>query len=396
LVEVAQRFFVSYTGVDVRWAEWVAWTLEAAGHEALIQAWDFGPGSHFVGEMQKALAGDRRTVAVASTAYLTSVFATEEWQAVWAADPVGARRLLLVVRVEDCDRPGLLRQVVSVDLFGVGEQAARDRLLDAITLGRRKPLVAPGFPAPVDEGVTSPGAAGSAGAAPVFPVDLPAVWNVPPRLARFVGREALLAEVAEELAARGVAGVCAVQGTGGMGKTALAVEYAHRHKDDFDVVWWVPAADAELVAGHVGALGVALGLAEGADWPAVAAEVRHQRRRWLVVLDNVDAWDLVPPFRPSDPRGRLLVTSRLTGLDGAGGAVEVGEFTPAEAVALLAVRVRGIDPRVAGRIVEMLGWLPLAVEQAAGYLRQTGMPPAEYAAAGGELARGHAAAWAGG
>jgi len=104
----------------------------------------------------------------------------------------------------------------------------------------------------------------------------------------------------------------------------------------------------------------------------------------------------VPPFRPSDPRGRLLVTSRFAGLDGAGGAVEVGEFTPAEAVALLAVRVRGIDPRVAGRIVEMLGWLPLAVEQAAGYLRQTGMPPAEYAAAGGELARGHAAAWAGG
>ncbi|MCK9898327.1 toll/interleukin-1 receptor domain-containing protein [Frankia sp. AgB32] len=44
-----QCFFVSYTGVDVGWAEWVAWTLEAAGHDALIQAWDFGPGSHFVG-----------------------------------------------------------------------------------------------------------------------------------------------------------------------------------------------------------------------------------------------------------------------------------------------------------------------------------------------------------
>jgi hypothetical protein len=45
-----QRFFVSYTGVDVEWAEWVAWTLEAEGHEALVQAWDLGPGSHFVGE----------------------------------------------------------------------------------------------------------------------------------------------------------------------------------------------------------------------------------------------------------------------------------------------------------------------------------------------------------
>ncbi|WP_307874237.1 FxSxx-COOH system tetratricopeptide repeat protein [Frankia sp. AgW1.1] len=379
LVEVTQRFFVSYTGVDVRWAEWVAWTLEAAGHEALIQAWDFGPGSHFVGEMQKALGGDRRTVAVVSAAYLASVFGTEEWQAVWAADPAGARRLLLVVRVEDCERPGLLRQVVSVDVFGVDEDVARDRLLAVIVLGRRKPVVAPGFPVSEDRG-RSAGAVGSAGVAPVFPVDLPAVWNVPPRLARFVGREVLLAGVVEELAARGVAAVCAVQGAGGMGKTALAVEYAHRHMDDFDVVWWVPGQNAELAAGQVAALGVALGLGEGADWVAVAGQLRRLGARWLVVVDNVEEWEVVTAFRPSDPRGRLLVTSRLTGLDGAGGAVEVGEFSAAEAVALLAARVPGIGLEAAGRIVALLGFLPLAVEQAAGYLRQTGMPAVEYAA----------------
>ncbi|WP_007506793.1 FxSxx-COOH system tetratricopeptide repeat protein [Pseudofrankia saprophytica] len=380
-VDAQQRFFVSYTGVDVRWAEWVAWTFEAVGHEALIQAWDFGPGSHFVSEMQRSLSGGRRTVAVLSEAYLRSAFASEEWQAVWAADPDGAKRLLLVVRVEECARPGLLRQIVSVDLFGVDEQAARTRLLDAVALRRRKPAVAPRFPVSVDAGVTSVGVAvgGSAGAAPVFPMDLPGVWNVPPRLARFVGREALLAGMAEDLAAQGLTSVCAVQGAGGTGKTALAVEYAHRHKDEFEVVWWVPAQDADLVAGHIGALGVAIGLAEGADWPTVAAELRHQGHRWLLVLDNVDAWDLVTPFRPSDPRGRLLVTSRLAGLDGAGGAVEVGEFTSREAVALLAERVRGIDLEVAGRVVAVLGLLPLAVEQAAGYLRQTGMPPAEYA-----------------
>lgn len=63
-----QRFFVSYAGRDKDWAEWVAWTLEAAGHEVLIQAWDFGPGSHFVGEMQQALDGSRRTVVVLSAA----------------------------------------------------------------------------------------------------------------------------------------------------------------------------------------------------------------------------------------------------------------------------------------------------------------------------------------
>ncbi|WP_261561420.1 toll/interleukin-1 receptor domain-containing protein [Frankia tisae] len=142
----AQRFFVSYTSIDVKWAVWVAWTLEAAGHEALIQAWDFGPGSNFVDEMHRALSDDRRIVVVLSAAYLTSAFATTEWQAAWAADPAGTKRLLLVARVEDCERPGLLRPVVSVDLFGVDLDTARRRLLDAITPRRRKPGVEPAFP----------------------------------------------------------------------------------------------------------------------------------------------------------------------------------------------------------------------------------------------------------
>lgn len=193
----AQRFFVSYTGVDVGWAEWVAWTLEAAGHETLIQAWDFGPGSHFVGEMQRALSGDRRTVAVLSAAYLESAFASEEWQAVWAANPDGAKRLLLVVRVEDCERPGLLRLVVSVDLFDVDREVGRRRLLDAIKLGRRKPKTEPTYPATTGLG---PIAASAPFAPPVsfIPVVRSAYVEqvrqiAPPRL---VGREAELARLA--------------------------------------------------------------------------------------------------------------------------------------------------------------------------------------------------------
>jgi hypothetical protein len=77
------------------------------------------------------------------------------------------------------------------------------------------------------------------------------------------------------------------------------------------------------------------------------------------------------------------VTSRLAGLGGVGAAVEVAELAElarAEAVGLLAARVGGIDVGTAGRIAGLLGDLPLAVEQAAGYLTWTGMPPAEYAA----------------
>ncbi|WP_163550727.1 hypothetical protein [Candidatus Frankia nodulisporulans] len=58
--------------------------------------------------------------------------------------------------------------------------------------------------------------------------------------------------------------------------------------------------------------------------------------------------------------------------------MEVGDFSPAEAVELLAKRVAGIDATIAERIADLLGHLPLAIEQAVGYLRQSKMPPAEY------------------
>jgi hypothetical protein len=124
-------FFVSHAGADRAWAEWVAWHLEDAGYRTVVQAWDFGAGAHFVGEMHRAAERTRRTVAVLSRAYAASVFTAEEWQAAWAADPGGRGGRLLAVRVEDCDRPGLLRQLVCVDLFGVDQETARERLLAA-------------------------------------------------------------------------------------------------------------------------------------------------------------------------------------------------------------------------------------------------------------------------
>ena len=62
-------FFISYTRSDLRWAEWIGWVLEDDGFRVVMQAWDFGPGSHFVAEMHDAARSSSRTVAVLSAAY---------------------------------------------------------------------------------------------------------------------------------------------------------------------------------------------------------------------------------------------------------------------------------------------------------------------------------------
>ncbi len=138
-------FFISYTGNDRTWAEWIAWVLEEAGYSVVIQAWDFRTGSNFVLDMQKATQANR-TIAVFSSLYLQKPFPQSEWAAAFAQDPTSANRKLIPVRVEDCNSQGLLSQIVYVDVFNCDETEAHQRLLAAVKDGRMKPEQRPIFP----------------------------------------------------------------------------------------------------------------------------------------------------------------------------------------------------------------------------------------------------------
>src|SRR5205807_4794642 len=82
-------FFISYTGKDRAWAEWIAKQLEEAGYQTIIQAWDFRPGSNFVAAMDDAAKSAERTISVLSPAYLVSDYAFAEWAAAFRDDPKG-------------------------------------------------------------------------------------------------------------------------------------------------------------------------------------------------------------------------------------------------------------------------------------------------------------------
>ena len=139
-------FFISYTKADLPWAEWIAWQLEAAGYTTVIQAWDFRPGSNFVLEMDRASQEAEQTIAVLSPSYLDAAYTHPEWAHAFARDPKGEKSLLLPVRVLDCHLKGLLAQVVYIDLVGLDEEDAKNRLLAQVRSGRGKPQLKPLFP----------------------------------------------------------------------------------------------------------------------------------------------------------------------------------------------------------------------------------------------------------
>ena len=142
-------FFVSYSRSDRVWAEWIAWTLEAAGHRVLVQAWDMVPGTNWVFAVDKGIRLAERTIAVVSGAYLRSDWTRMEALGALRRDPLGRDGRLLVVRIERCRPEGPLGMIVRIDLFGLSEHDARRALLDGVTQatrGRAKPSGPVGFP----------------------------------------------------------------------------------------------------------------------------------------------------------------------------------------------------------------------------------------------------------
>jgi hypothetical protein len=229
LSETAQKkdFFVSYTGADSRWAEWIAWHLEANGYTVVIQAWDFRPGSNFVLDMDRAAALAERTIAVLSPRYHASKFTQPEWAAAFARDPTGEKGLLLPVQIEKSQLEGLLHQIVHVDLTGLGADQARERLVQGVRFERTKPSKEPSFPGVTSSAPPFPGESTRSGGA----ANGPLFFNLPRRNRNFTGRKNLLRPIHKGLKGKKPVAITAIHGLGGVGKTQLASEYAHEHAD---------------------------------------------------------------------------------------------------------------------------------------------------------------------
>jgi len=220
------------------------------------------------------------------------------------------------------------------------------------------------------------------------PVTALPVGSVMPLAANrlFVGRQADLMALAQSLIAGGttaIGQIAAATGLGGIGKTQLATEFAHRYGGYFPGgVFWLSFADAGAIPGEVARCGGAAGLGLKDDFDILPLEQQLQMvgAAWhgplprLLIFDNCEDESLLEAWRPKTGGCRALVTSRRMdwsphlGVD----ALLLGVLARGESLELLCKHRNdlAVDDGGLDAIAEELGDLPLALHLAGSFLRQ--------------------------
>ncbi|MFE4667156.1 FxSxx-COOH system tetratricopeptide repeat protein [Streptomyces sp. NPDC056716] len=360
--------FLSYVPEDQIWADWIIRVLGDAGFTVGDARSEDGTGAGIPlrDDTDAKVRGASRTIAVLSAAYQKSPQARAVWEAVAGADPMGSRRTLVPVRVSDVHLGHPFSDRTPIHLSNKTEAQARSallRALDARTVQDAHP-------------------ADASGTGPRFPGAEPPVWNVPMRNATFTGRGELLEHLRHRLAETGTATL--LHGMGGVGKTQLATEYGYRYRGYYDIVWWIEAEFGDLALRQYSELAPHLGLEERESISATADTVRDALRqgakhpRWLLIFDNATTPESIERLLVNTPGGHVLITTRNEGWAQIGERVEVDVFSRSESVEHLLNRVKAISTEDAARVADALGDLPLAVEQAAAWLNETGQDAGEY------------------
>jgi tetratricopeptide (TPR) repeat protein len=359
-------FFVSRRGSVKDVAQEVSDVLIDSGYTVIVQDYDIPLTDNFVLKMHEAIKSSRDLIVLLTRDYENSKWTRKEFSSFEAdAGQTSETRRIVILRCEDMTVRGLFAPNVYQDLVGVTDPVERKRRI--ISAARGESLAQKPPPRPFVE--------------------------VPPRIATFTGRAHELDSLDDILVGERKAAVtpptdgigrAALHGMGGVGKTSLAIEYAHRFRDLYAGVWWCPAETRTGLLTSLAELGKELDAVTRTEsnlQNAAKAGLRRlseQRATYLLVYDNVTSPEEISDLLPA-AGAHVLITSRFSDWGGWAKEVTVGTLPLAESVALLQSRAGRHDEVGARTLADALGCLPLALDHAGAFCKRTQTGFADYA-----------------
>jgi TIR domain len=343
-------FFLSRRGSVAALAQEVCDVLTQQGYRVFVQDYDIPLAASFIERMHEGIKSSRDLIILYTPDYEESPYTRKEFTSFEAekAQSLEDRRIV-ILRCENVPLRGLMADYVYQDIVGVIDPEERKRRIIAAAEGHSEAARPPPRP----------------------------FVGVPARIAGFTGRvdeldrlDAILVQKQRAAVIQSLPpaiGRAAVQGLGGVGKTSLAVEYAHRFRDLYAGVRWCAAETRAGLLASLGGLAIELGAAtaEEADVEKAAkaalVELAARRATWLLVYDNVTAPEEVVQLLPS-AGASVLITSRFSDWGDWADEIALDVLPIEEAVSFLQRRAGRDDETGARTLALALGQLPLALD----------------------------------
>jgi tetratricopeptide (TPR) repeat protein len=200
------------------------------------------------------------------------------------------------------------------------------------------------------------------------PAVVPPAVKLPDRNEHFTGRRVAVSRIRGAFD-RHRSATIVLHGVNGAGKTHLAIEYAHRYCDEYMVAWWVPchAVDQARTAlvDLAEQLNIGVGLNTDRTITMLINHLSTSEAPYLLIFDGVEDESILGLIPAVGGHVILTTSDRELAYDGTMIEVEVLDFQTDEARDFLIRRVPDISEAQAVEVIDLLGRLPLALDQIA-------------------------------